>query len=602
MKKQFLTKFALATLAITMCGLNANAQLGNLKNKVKNAAGNVGGNKDEKKDEKKNDTSTNSSNSSSSSSSNSSTNNSAVTSSNGTKTANDLNWYKVDKTTTIFSADCSFNGIKTSFKTGENIFVRFAFPKSVTDMFNEKFPDHQKSTAKYSLAISKNIDTDPIIISTGTFSVYNYEKVNMMDFTISGDPKTFSSFDKLLNQNKISMRSASTLNNVSISTQWEALSPTFTSDMKDWEIFLVFAPGDEILDDRKPELVNQGKFSFTYDANASNSQYAAYIKPLKAIPDEGITSDVHKKLMKQVVFSKTAIAKSAVESSLTNSFNLGDDIYFRVYLEKSIINESNAIGYETNSTVNGVTAFDIFIDGKKIVDMPATETYQYSFSKSEHQYPTTFTDCLSRNWGDPDDKGKSYKKALLDFYYNAVLLSPGTHKVTINTTYYVPENGATPEQQYQKAFGKEKLLATGEFSLNVTEAGKVAIGKKLCSMPDIKTEVDYFKIAKAPTKVPQAAEWVKKNINEKGINASLVKVVEGDEWAYIKNSWGIITHRELWGNAFLLDKTSGLYYSRRIKYTEQNISSGGAKYGSTVWEWSDYSNVGIRFAKECVGK
>lgn len=593
MKKQFLSKLALATLALTFCGYTASAQLGNLKNKVKNAANNATGNN--------NSSSSSGNNTSSNDPTPASTNNNSSSGS-AAASGDNLNWYKVDKSTTVFSADYGFASIKTAFKTGENIYVRFAFPKSVTDAFNEKFPNHQKSTAKYSLAISKNIDTDPIIIAGGTFSVYNYEKVNMMDFTISGDPKTFDSFDKLVNQNKISMRSAATMSDVSMSTQWEALAPTFTSDMKDWEIFLIFAPGDEILDDRKPELVNQGKFSFTYDANASNSKYAEYMKPIKPVADEGVTSDMHKKYMKQVVFSKTPIAKTPSESALTNTFNLGDDIYFRVFMERSFVNESNAIGYSLGGTPQkGATAYEVFIDGKPLVDMPGTKNDRDGYAESEHDYPTTFTKGISRTWGTAADKGKDYSKILLDFYYNTALLSPGPHKVKVSSTYYVPANGATPDQQYQKAFGKEKLMATGEFTLNVTEAGKIAVGKKLCSMSGIKQEIDYFS-AKAPAKVPQAPEWVKKNLTEKGTNATLVKVVEGDEWAYIKNGFGIITHRELWGNAFLLDKETGLYYSRRIKYTQQNISSGGSSYGSTVWEWNDYDNVGIRFPKECLGK
>ena len=594
MKKQFLTKFALATLTLTMFGYNANAQLGNLKNKVKNAANNAtGGTKDEKKEEKKNDTSTNN---------NSSNNNTSTNSNSGSKADGNLNWYKVDKNTTVFSADYGFGSPKKDFTSGENIYVRFAFPKSVSEVFMGKFADYQKSTCKYSLAISKNIDTDPIIISEGSFSIYNYEKINMMDFTITADPKTFDNLSSFKGDvsSKLGNMSVATMSSNSLSVQWEALSTTWGSDKKDWEIFLIFSPWDQT-DERKPELVGEGKFSYTYNASASNSKYAEFMKPIKPVVDEGITSDIHKKYMKQIVFSKSPIAKIASEAGLTNSFNLGDDIYFRAFLEKSFVNESNAIGYSAGAPQTGATAYEVFIDGKPLVDMPGTQNYKDGFADSEHDYPTTFTKSFSRNWGLTSDKGKSYSKILLDFYYNTTLLSPGVHKVKVNSTYYVPMNGATPDQQYQKAFGKEKLLATGEFTLNVTDAGKVTVGKKLCSMPDITTEIKYFAYG-APKIVPQAADWIKKELTEKGTKATLVKIIEDVDWAYIKNGFGIITHRTLWGNAFLYDTETKLYYSRRIKYTQQNISSGGAKYGNTTWEWSDYDNVGIRFAKECVGK
>jgi len=609
MKKQFLTKFALATLALTMFGYNANAQLGNLKNKVKNAAGSVGNKdekKDEKKDEQKNDTSTNSS----------STNSNATTSNTGSKAAGDLKWYKVDKNTTVFSSDYGFGSPKTDFKTGENIFVRFAFPKSIADVFNEKFPDHQKSTASYNIAIAKNIDDEnPIIISEGTFSIYNYEKINMMDFSISADEKTIDGFvsHKGDVDSKLCGMSVATLAKNSISVQWQTQAPLMKGGKKDWEIFLIFSPGDKILDERAPVMVAQGKFSYTYDAKASSSQYAGSIKPLKAVPDDGITSDFHKSHLNQIVFSKNQIPKTgASDAALTTTFNLGDDIYLRSFIEKSVVNEMAAVGAEAYHTSDGRSIIlRVYADGKLFTDMPGTDKLYKNEGEFYHFCPigedfnlnnsTTFHSSFSRTWGSAGDKGKDYDNFLLEFFHNTWQLAPGSHKIKLELVFNIPADGATSDQKYTSAFGEEKLLATGEFTLNVTDAGKVTTGKKLCSMPDIKTELGYYGMP-ALTKMPKAPEWIKKHITENGMKATLLKVVEGAEWAYIKNSYGIIIKRELWGTAFLQDNDTKLYYARRIKFTEQNISSGGAKYGQTVWEWNDFDNVGKRFCKECLGK
>lgn len=323
-----------------------------------------------------------------------------------------------------------------------------------------------------------------------------------------------------------------------------------------------------------------------------------------------MTSDLHSKYVKQIIFSKSEIPKTgASENALASTFNLGDDIYARTFIEKSCRNEQINIGAQK---YDGKFGYRIYVDGKLFTDMPGTKRPGYkldgeystdglSIYESARETSTTFAQDLSRSWGGEKDKGAYYDGLLLDFYYNAWLMPAGAHKVKMEMVFYIPADGALAEYKWTSAFGKEKILASGEFTLNVTEAGKLTAAKKLCSMPDIKTETDYFK-KPALTKAPQATEWVKKDVAEKGTKATLIKVVEGEEWGYIKNSWGIITHRELWGTAFFQDNETKLYYTRAIKFTQQNISSGGAKYGNTTWDWQDYDNAGKRFCKECIGK
>ena len=307
-----------------------------------------------------------------------------------------------------------------------------------------------------------------------------------------------------------------------------------------------------------------------YSANAQLSNLKNKIKNATGnntssqSQDEGITSELHKKYLKQIVFSKKPIPKTgASEADLANTFNLEDDIYFRAFLEKSY------------------TLFEVFIDDKPLVDMPGTKTYSKTKADSDGDLPTTFTAALSRNWGISSDDGKDYNKLLLDFFYNASLLSPGSHKVKVNSAYF------------------NDVLATGEFTLNVTEAGKVSIGKKLCTMPDIKSEMKHFNLG--IKLVPQAMDWAKKEFNNK---ATVIKVVaESDtNWAYQKNQFGIITHRTLWGLIYLQDNETKLYYTQRIDFTQQNISKGGSKYGNTTYELKNFDNTGLRFCKECLTK
>jgi len=58
-----------------------------------------------------------------------------------------------------------------------------------------------------------------------------------------------------------------------------------------------------------------------------------------AIKDDGITGPIHQKLAGKIVFLKENLAKEAVtEAKLSSEFTLGDLIYFRVYMKKSMMN------------------------------------------------------------------------------------------------------------------------------------------------------------------------------------------------------------------------------------------------------------------------
>lgn len=334
--------------------------------------------------------------------------------------------------------------------------------------------------------------------------------------------------------------------------------------------------------DLKKGIANEEKALVDYHEAEKEKELAA---KFALVPDDGVSGTLHKANVNKIVFSKTAINGNSPASAISNTFTLGDDIYFRVFMEQSVGNQARKARKEFKNL--GLSA-RFFINDKLMTANPNNQGYDMasgSYSISTERYENFDTDksttaiaALARNWGaiPSDQPPYSYNKLLLDFFYTTYQLPVGTHKVKI------------------LCYGD---VISGEFTLNVTEAGKLALGKKLCGMPLIKDQ--YAGYNTALRIVPTATEMVKKNMPE---NTTLIKVIEGQDWSYTKNAFGIITHRNLWGKAFLKDNATGLYFVKDIDFRQENISSGGSKYGATTWSWNNLTSSGYRFCKECLGK
>jgi len=291
-------------------------------------------------------------------------------------------------------------------------------------------------------------------------------------------------------------------------------------------------------------------------------------------PDAGITGSLHQKYLKQIVFSKKPIDGNSPESELSNSFNLGDDIFFRLFLERSLANDARAARIEEGVKAQELKA-EIHINGTKIYDnyeVNGLHKYRFNYENS-----TSALEALSHNkWVELEGDNGFANEFLTDFFYATNRLPVGSHKVKI----VLP-----------------KLNISGEFTLNVTEAGKLALAKKLCVMPVIQSHAEHFN--KGLKIVTNGAEVIKTAPRE---NSTFVKVVEtASDWVYHKNRYGIITHRTLYGRAFYKYNDTGLYYSKDIEFYQENTSSGGSKYGKTTWGYIN-QRTSYAFHKDCVGK
>lgn len=320
------------------------------------------------------------------------------------------------------------------------------------------------------------------------------------------------------------------------------------------------------------------------------------------VPGDGVSSPTHTKHLKKLVFAKSEIVKGQeVEANFTNTFNLTDNIYSRAYLEKSIGFESGNIGdcYGGYSFIRWT-----FNDGA--TKMPEWLGENNNTTGAEKTW-TTWQPAISPAGTDLNNDVYGIK----NFVKIVRNLPVGTHKIKMEAVYDIPkdEEPAPPARYiencrlYTTKFGPEKVLATGEFTLNVTEEGKKALYKKVCPLYK-ETIADYNRAAF--TLVPNATALVKSSTNIDWSKFTLLKIVGTNDWTYKKNYYGIILSRSTSGTAYLLNKETNFIHRSNCNFYQENISSGGASYGPTTFDVEEQNIEFVRafdsFCKECIGK
>lgn len=317
--------------------------------------------------------------------------------------------------------------------------------------------------------------------------------------------------------------------------------------------------------------------------------------------DNGISSPTHTKYLKKIVFSKSEIVKSQEnEANFTNTFALTDNIYSRVYLEKSIRNEAGNVGNCFSPTYFIRYSFD---DGAtKMPEWLNVKVHNVlSGAADAVDKWTTWQPAVS--WSAADLTGPEL--GVKNFVKYVRNLPAGTHKIKMEVVYDIPEdsNNGYSTYEYTTKFGPEKVLAVGEFTLNVTEADKKVLYKKVCPM--YKTQIaDYNR--PAFTLVPNAVALAKITTGVDWKKFTLLKIVGDIDWTYKKNAYGIILSRSAGAGVYLLNNEDGFVYYSKAEYSQENTSSGGASYAATrVWveeQNIEYTRNYDSFCKECIGK
>ena len=213
-------------------------------------------------------------------------------------------------------------------------------------------------------------------------------------------------------------------------------------------------------------------------------------KPDKSPPNKNRTSTttvangafgiMHEAHMGEVVFTRTELDRDQMtEAALASSFNLGDPIFFRVYMREPAVALlqrkfpgqdsywlARATRYKARFTVDGQTVDTTFRIWGKSVDHKSWTTWRGELlSRATKFQPGTevFREFLSR----------ATKRGLM---------GTGTHKIKLEIIPYASniEDNAESAQQ-PDAIGD--VAATGEFTLTVAPGSYSKSDPKICGHP-----------------------------------------------------------------------------------------------------------------------
>lgn len=225
------------------------------------------------------------------------------------------------------------------------------------------------------------------------------------------------------------------------------------------------------------------------------------------LPNNGITNPIHQKYLGKIVFalSSEAVAKNnEKESEFVKKATLGGEIYYRAYLDNSLL---NYLKTTLHPDVNGRWKIKFYIDG---VESGVELMQRDFFSKEQKQGYTTFKGALKSL---PDGDATGEIEFIRFMRKNESKFTIGDHVLKIE---YIPYS-TEPK----------------EFDGNVVASGEITISvKKALSDPnDVKTCLPK---ALMNDKILETS--ILKAFNAKGWTEKAVKVrIISSQWNIVKN-------------------------------------------------------------------
>ncbi len=192
-------------------------------------------------------------------------------------------------------------------------------------------------------------------------------------------------------------------------------------------------------------------------------------------------SAIHQAHMGQVVFTRAELGRDQMtESALANSFNLGDPIFFRVYMREPVIAMLKPqLPGKSNYWVSRATRYKArFTVGGQVVDT----TFRIWGNAGDHETWTTWRgELLSR--ADKFQPGTEIFREFLSRATKRGLMGVGTHQIKLEIIPYainldgdVNYNGSSNEPPLTVG----DVIAAGEFSLTVKAGSYAKSDQKIC--------------------------------------------------------------------------------------------------------------------------
>lgn len=183
----------------------------------------------------------------------------------------------------------------------------------------------------------------------------------------------------------------------------------------------------------------------------------------KSITDDGISGPIHKKYLNKIIFvseENSMKFQGEIESNFKNEFNVGEPIYFRPYLEKSIFNYMRPLVKDEsdfNVTSNSSIAFNFYIDNVLLENLDENFLTRSQLTSDQKNTWTSFTAAFKTS----DNKVIIGVNAFNDVLRKCESkLTSGKHKFKIEIYPMYFSSGRVENI-------KGAVIASGEITLNV---------------------------------------------------------------------------------------------------------------------------------------
>lgn len=299
----------------------------------------------------------------------------------------------------------------------------------------------------------------------------------------------------------------------------------------------------------------------------------------KTITDDGISSPLHQKYLNKIVFAsdiKSITFNSEIESNFKTEFNLGDPIYFRPYMAKSLFNYVRPLINDiTDDEIrkNSTFLFKIYIDNVLVDNLSEDAISKKKFDYQEKDNLTTFKGAL-----------KSADNSLLAGIemFNDVLLkhesklTKGKHKIKFEL---LPNYINT---DYNKNI-KGDIIATGEITLNVNSSVIDPNDIRVCMPAHGMLDEELINKIKR--------DFLKAN----QVKANEVRILS-TSWKMERNKSGIVDKRTVEAYIGYKDLKTNLCYKRNYLVTQE---FDGTKFIDELTLFTNTSNPAHEISCKC---
>jgi hypothetical protein len=304
--------------------------------------------------------------------------------------------------------------------------------------------------------------------------------------------------------------------------------------------------------EKETQNSNSKENNTTTKSSESDSSSTAVVKskPTEIDKSEGITSPIHQKYLNKIVFvsNEKSIAKKAeIESDFKSEFTMGEPIYFRFYLSKTIEQSLEQLDDGSSDFENNINlAFKFYINDV-LIDNTNSKFKFGDINREIRQQWTTLRGAF-KSVDNSTYTGMSQFEDVIRLNGDKFRIGKNKLKVEIY-----------PLSNYK--YGD--VIASGEITLNVKNSLINPNDPEVClPIAGMKDDVLLKKIASAH---PEAKAGFKVNVNNMRITST--------KWSIKKNEYGKTLYRYLGISAGYKDASSNKCYRTYYNIEQDFVGS-----------------------------